>query len=97
VYEGQWQDDKRHGKGIATFANGNVYSGHWEADQRCGLGTLFHTAKGTRFDGLWANDQAKGGTYSEMEASPPGAPGALPVLELRHARAVVHAAVYVQS
>ena len=27
VYEGQWRNDLRHGKGTMTYANGNVYEG----------------------------------------------------------------------
>jgi len=27
VYEGYWENDKRHGEGYERFANGNIYIG----------------------------------------------------------------------
>ena len=27
IYEGEWRDDMRHGKGRHIFANGDVYEG----------------------------------------------------------------------
>lgn len=27
MYEGEWVDDKIHGKGVSSYANGNVYDG----------------------------------------------------------------------
>ena len=29
IYEGEWKDDKHHGKGILSFANGTRYEGEW--------------------------------------------------------------------
>ena len=93
VYEGQWQDDTRHGKGTMTYRSGNVYEGHWAADARHGRGTLFYVDKGMRFDGEWAKDGPRAGVYAAMETLPPGAPGALPVLELDDAKGVLQAAM----
>lgn len=32
VYEGQWADDRREGKGTWKAANGLVYEGEWHSD-----------------------------------------------------------------
>lgn len=93
VYEGEWLNDMRHGKGTMTYANNSVYEGHWHADARSGRGTLFSVERGTRFDGEWAADAPKAGVYSEIEAPPAGAPGALPVLELADPKAVLRSAL----
>jgi hypothetical protein len=34
-YEGEWNQGRRHGKGILTFANGDCYDGEWENDRVC--------------------------------------------------------------
>jgi hypothetical protein len=93
VYEGQWKDDIRHGRGTMTYANGNVYEGHWESDVRSGMGTLFMNDKGMRFDGKWAGDAPKAGTYTSLQPQSPGLPGALPVLELQDAKKVLQEAL----
>ena len=40
VYEGEWQDGKRHGQGKMTDADGDVYEGEWRNDLKDGQGTL---------------------------------------------------------
>ena len=37
-YEGEWNADKKEGRGKYTDANGNVYEGEWKADKRKGRG-----------------------------------------------------------
>ncbi len=32
VYQGKWENDKKHGKGKVTEANGSVYHGDWTED-----------------------------------------------------------------
>ena len=29
VYRGEWQLDKRHGKGVCYYPNSAFYTGHW--------------------------------------------------------------------
>lgn len=41
VYEGEWQEDRRHGPGTNFFANGDIFVGQYVLDQREGLGTLY--------------------------------------------------------
>jgi len=38
TYEGQWSQDKRHGRGKETFPEGGYYNGEWEWDLRHGNG-----------------------------------------------------------
>ena len=33
-YEGNWENDKRHGWGTQTYDNGDSYRGNWENDKR---------------------------------------------------------------
>ena len=41
VYEGQWSNDQRQGRGKLTVAsNGNVYVGDWAADKMSGSGDM---------------------------------------------------------
>ena len=44
-YEGEWKEDKEHGKGIARYASGNKYEGAWADGKINGYGVL------TYFDG----------------------------------------------
>jgi len=40
-YEGQWRDDKKHGKGVFTSQQGNkIYHGMWKEDKKNGSGKL---------------------------------------------------------
>ena len=29
-FEGEFKDDKKHGHGVYTYANGDVYDGEWK-------------------------------------------------------------------
>jgi hypothetical protein len=40
VYEGNWKNGKRHGKGKYTYAGGVVYEGNWENNMGHGKGKL---------------------------------------------------------
>jgi len=35
-----YEDDKRHGEGVMTYADGSSYDGMWAADKRHGKGTF---------------------------------------------------------
>ena len=45
IYEGQYQNNKRHGYGKFTFENGEVYLGEWENGLKSGKGTEFYKNK----------------------------------------------------
>ena len=93
VYEGDWLNDKRHGRGTLTKGNGDVYEGLWAEDMKEGQGTAYYIADNMRYDGVWVRDNARCGEYSEIQDMGPGAPTALPTLELAHPVAVVHGAM----
>lgn len=38
-YEGQYHENKRHGRGTFVFADGSQYVGEYKADKKHGLGT----------------------------------------------------------
>lgn len=52
-YNGEWCNDKRHGKGVQEDENGR-YDGHWENDMRHGQGT--YTDQTGKVTGTWIND-----------------------------------------
>ena len=59
VYDGDWVNDKKEGKGIMTFNNGNKYEGMWDYDNMCGKGTMTY-ANGNKYDGEWKNSHKHG-------------------------------------
>jgi len=67
VYEGQYSNGKRHGKGKMLYPNGDTYQGEWENDKMNGEGTyIYFTAKGEAdvFSGTWVSGVKQGvGTY----------------------------------
>ena len=67
-YEGQWKDDKRHGKGTVTYRgqDGNVvekYEGDWYEGKMHGFGRYVY-ADGGVYEGQWVDGKMCGkGTY----------------------------------
>lgn len=53
-YKGYWLNDKRHGYGTYTFADGSKYEGNFVNDFFSGQGKLTW-AKGGSYDGNWEN------------------------------------------
>ena len=60
-YEGEWQDGKRHGRGIYKWAAGHRYDGAWSDDRPHGLGTAYF-ADGDVHQGQWSM-----GCYGERD------------------------------
>ena len=56
VYEGDWKDGKRHGKGTYKYADGRVYEGDWKDDNKHGKGT-FKSPDGGVYEGDWKDDK----------------------------------------
>ena len=40
MYEGEFREDKKHGRGTYRYATGQVYDGEWKAGKSEGRGTL---------------------------------------------------------
>ena len=52
-YNGFWENGKRHGEGLMTYANGDVYSGWWKFGEKEGTGTYTAKATGMKLFGEW--------------------------------------------
>ena len=52
MYDGQWQNGRKHGKGSYTWRDGEKYEGQWKGDQRNGEGNVTRV-DGTREKGRW--------------------------------------------
>lgn len=59
LYEGQWHDEKRHGKGKLLWTDGSFFEGQWVNDKANGYGRLIHF-DGDVYEGQWKDDQANG-------------------------------------
>jgi hypothetical protein len=59
VYVGEWQDDKRHGRGSDTFASGHRYTGEFQDGQRHGQGT-YTFPNGESYVGEWREGKRHG-------------------------------------
>ena len=54
IYEGDWVDDKYHGKGTLKYANGDIYEGIWCLNKKK-EGT-FKYSNGDIYEGEWKYD-----------------------------------------
>lgn len=62
LYEGQWQDNNKHGVGTMRFTFGEIsyfYAGEWKEDQQHGMG-LFQWADGAKYCGNFKEDKKQG-------------------------------------
>ena len=59
TYEGDFQDDMRHGQGTYTNEDGEKYVGQWKDDKRFGQGTMTY-ADGDKYVGQWKDDSFDG-------------------------------------
>ncbi len=58
-YEGEWQDEKRHGQGVWTRPDGTAYAGEWKNDKPDGQGTLTRP-DGIKYTGGWQDGKRSG-------------------------------------
>ena len=64
VYEGNWEEGKRNGKGKHTYSNGNTYDGDWKNDKRNGKGKSTYPS-GAVYEGDFKDDKRNGkGKYT---------------------------------
>lgn len=59
TYQGQWQDEQKHGGGILTLANGSRYEGQFQNDQKHGHGKYTYS-NGSTYSGQWLHDVQEG-------------------------------------
>ena len=45
TYDGQWQADTMHGKGVMCYRDGSVYDGDWDNGQVCDIRINFSTGQ----------------------------------------------------
>jgi hypothetical protein len=64
-YEGNWQQNKKWGNGVATWADGRKYDGQWSNDKRNGHGT-YVLANGDRYEGEWKDNMKSGKATVEL-------------------------------
>lgn len=61
IYEGEWENDKKNGKGRLEHINeGIVYIGEFIEDKKTGKGRLYSKKKDEIYEGEWANDKKNG-------------------------------------
>lgn len=58
-YSGEWKDDKKSGKGVFVWENGEKFDGLWKDDSRNGAGTSYWQ-NGDHFEGIWVDDLRNG-------------------------------------
>ena len=68
-YVGEWKNDKMHGHGAYTYANGNKYVGEFNSNKRNGVGTATYIS-GNKYVGEYKNDDRNGnGTFTWTDGS----------------------------
>lgn len=55
IYEGQWAEDREHGRGTKYWADGKVYHGSWLDGTQTGEGVCKY-ANGAFYFGTWDNN-----------------------------------------
>ena len=69
IYEGQWKNGKRHGRGKQYWTDGSVYEGFWVNDMANVYGRLIHS-DGDVYEGEWHDDKAQGkGLYIHKDGA----------------------------
>ncbi|KAL7539142.1 hypothetical protein ACHAXR_009044 [Thalassiosira sp. AJA248-18] len=64
VYEGEWKESERSGKGIRTWHSRDVYKGEWKEDEFHGEG-IYTFADGDVYEGEWKDGDCNGkGIYT---------------------------------
>ena len=58
-YEGEWQNNMRHGKGTLTWPDGARYEGEWQNDKAHGKGKI-SWLDGERYEGEWRSNKMHG-------------------------------------
>jgi len=68
-YDGEYESNKKHGKGVMKYPDGGTYEGHWKEGMREGHGT-FKYPNGDWYKGTWSGGKKSGeGTYFSYQGS----------------------------
>ena len=62
IYEGNFSNDEYHGKGRATYENGDIYEGNFSEGLKDGLGVLTETS-GAVYNGKWRSGNMLDGCH----------------------------------
>ena len=85
VYEGEWYNDQRNGKGLLKLVDNNRYEGSWERDMKNGPGKFLYLDRGQVYTGCWKDDIPKCGQLEDFDReNVPKAP-VYPIPEVRSA------------
>ena len=69
IYEGEYQDDLRHGKGRFLWSNGESYEGDYLKDERTGKG-VYNWPDGSSYDGAYLAGKRHGlGIYKSADGT----------------------------
>jgi hypothetical protein len=60
VYEGEWKDGKKNGRGKLTFPDGEVHEGEWKDDKRNGRCKCTFMPDGQVYEGEWKDGKMNG-------------------------------------
>ena len=55
IYEGEWKDNMKHGKGTMNLCTGDIYKATWLYDRINGRG-IYINEEGQSCDVVWYND-----------------------------------------
>ena len=67
-YEGDFVDDKKHGKGVYVYANGDKYEGDWLDGKKHGKGVITF-ADGNKYEGDFVDGKFHGKGYTPMQTA----------------------------
>lgn len=67
-YEGEIQNDMRHGKGTFVFSKGGFYKGEWQNGKMEGFGILYYSSGKVAYEGEWRDDafEGRGTIFNEI-------------------------------
>ncbi|KAL4493265.1 hypothetical protein ABPG73_007072 [Tetrahymena malaccensis] len=69
VYQGQWKNGQRHGRGKKLQQDGCIYEGYWKNNMANGYGILINS-DGDVYEGQWKNDKFNGfGTFTFFDGA----------------------------
>ena len=60
-YEGEWKDNKMHGRGVFTWKDGKKYIGEYKNDKKSGCGIFIYSDNNNKvYEGYWCEGKQHG-------------------------------------